>query len=232
MVLVFVIVIGELLIIGGRAAVGALGGHREAGLRQPVVAVIFISGEVVLGVLERGEAAVAGIGQGPLGGGVGGADRDLKLRHLAGGVVDGPGDAVGAEIALRAQCAGRGGQRSIDGDVHARGRALRAADGVVAGLGEGMIAAAGGQLAGDGPVVGVEADVDRLGGAERRPVGVRLAVDRAALLLADLPVRAMGGAGRAVLERAAAVRVRTDGPNQLGITVALYSNHEFRRHFT
>jgi hypothetical protein len=94
-----------------------------------------------------------------------------------------------------------------------------------------MIAAAGGQLAGDGPVVGVEADVDRLGGAERRPVGVRLAVDRAALLLADLPVGAVGGADCPVLERAAAIGVRADGANELGITVALYSNHEFRRHF-
>jgi hypothetical protein len=46
-------VIAELLIVGRAAGVGALGGQRVAGLRQAVEAVIFVSGEVVLTVLQR-----------------------------------------------------------------------------------------------------------------------------------------------------------------------------------
>ena len=45
-------VVAELLIVGRDAGVGALGRQRESGLRQPVVAVIFIGGEVVLGVRQ------------------------------------------------------------------------------------------------------------------------------------------------------------------------------------
>lgn len=53
-------VVGQLLIVGGRACVCALRGHREAGRLEPVEPVIFISGEVVLGVLQGREPAVGG----------------------------------------------------------------------------------------------------------------------------------------------------------------------------
>lgn len=55
-----------------------------------------MGGEVVLGILERRELAVAGVGQRALGSLVSSADRELVLSDLARRVVDGFGDAVGA----------------------------------------------------------------------------------------------------------------------------------------
>src|SRR3569832_63913 len=106
-------VIGQLLVICGRAGAGAGGGRWVTRLHQTVEPVIFVGRFVAFGVGQRSKGAVAIIGAGRLVR-LHACDTisGLRLGGLACGVIGGLTDPVGTVATRRRERAGGGGERA------------------------------------------------------------------------------------------------------------------------